>query len=963
MIWNVWRPLEGGTGGTGVMAHIFARSWGWGCLIVLLTAASVPVADSYSSTGGDTSCQGSDFSPDSDCTHFWRCANGKAFKFTCPAGLHFNPHINVCDWPKSAGCTGNRGTGSYYSSSDYDDSYEHDYSRHDGDKDTYYPYQPPTSPPGVDKGSYQGGSQKTSWKAGGQIHTYIGEGGGGGGGRGGGGGDSGSRDYDRGGSYDYQDSGGDSHDSGGYSHESGGHGRDTGGHGHETGGYSSHDTGGGYGRDSGGYSHDSGEDYSAEHGSSSGGGTGGGGGRGGGGGGGGGHGTRGHSGGQGYRHYKGLQSNLGPSEGWQRTHQNTYSGGPDPHHHPHHSHGHAENFGTAPGGHFGKPGGGYQGNSGGGYHGKPGGDYQGNSGGGYYGKPGGGYQGNSGGGYYGKAGGGYHRNAWTGYYGKPGGGYPGKPGGGYPGGYNYGGLSFNQQPVPWVAQPDKPSFTAGLGGGSGLQGKQPYAGHVLYGKQPFYQQYQPPLTPPRVAGDVFPQPLPPKPFIGPHPAVVGPSGPYSVGHLDGPGPVMGQLMMQPGPYPMQQHPRPNEGLVREVFVGKPPPFIQNNNNNNNNNLPGPVAIVKEVTWGRPNVNVSSLGRAFIPVMQKNPQLSALLLGGGGGGGGGGRNYLQFNPLAQGQSQGQGQGQVMQLNDGRWVVGLSGLGGGGGGMTVQGGGGMMGGGMSGMSHPGGLSGLSGGLGWMAGSGMNGGNVMMQPDGSSLSKILVPVNFLSHTTTTTASTTTPTTAPTGPTTTTPTPTAAPVNVIILNPFLPATLPLPNLPITTSTTVTDVPLPRTGDVSAGAARALLTNVLQTNRNPALPVSIATGNGFDTLQFSSNPATRCRTTPSPQRVTLPILQQSGAALTERKCSALGQLLNSFVQVYLENLGSQTGATCLLQVPRVQVLCNTGPAANTNGDDFEGLKTMLKVNCSCVVCSTVRGHTGSFGVVRDVCD
>ncbi|KAI4463759.1 chitin binding peritrophin-a [Holotrichia oblita] len=49
-----------------------------------------------------------DFLTDSkDCTVYYMCNWGTAIKMGCPSGLHFNPTINVCDWPNSAGCTAN----------------------------------------------------------------------------------------------------------------------------------------------------------------------------------------------------------------------------------------------------------------------------------------------------------------------------------------------------------------------------------------------------------------------------------------------------------------------------------------------------------------------------------------------------------------------------------------------------------------------------------------------------------------------------------------------------------------------------------------------------------------------------------------------------------------------------------------------------------------------------------------
>ncbi|XP_049825874.1 zonadhesin [Aethina tumida] len=42
--------------------------------------------------------------PLDDCTKFCQCSNGQAILHRCPGGLHFNPVLNVCDWPKDAGC-------------------------------------------------------------------------------------------------------------------------------------------------------------------------------------------------------------------------------------------------------------------------------------------------------------------------------------------------------------------------------------------------------------------------------------------------------------------------------------------------------------------------------------------------------------------------------------------------------------------------------------------------------------------------------------------------------------------------------------------------------------------------------------------------------------------------------------------------------------------------------------------
>ncbi|CAG9860014.1 unnamed protein product [Phyllotreta striolata] len=42
--------------------------------------------------------------PHEDCSKFWQCSNGIPYLFNCSGILHFNPTLNVCDWPQFAGC-------------------------------------------------------------------------------------------------------------------------------------------------------------------------------------------------------------------------------------------------------------------------------------------------------------------------------------------------------------------------------------------------------------------------------------------------------------------------------------------------------------------------------------------------------------------------------------------------------------------------------------------------------------------------------------------------------------------------------------------------------------------------------------------------------------------------------------------------------------------------------------------
>ena len=45
------------------------------------------------------------YSHDKSCGRFYQCHQGRIWDMPCPGGLHFNPKIEVCDWPANAGCT------------------------------------------------------------------------------------------------------------------------------------------------------------------------------------------------------------------------------------------------------------------------------------------------------------------------------------------------------------------------------------------------------------------------------------------------------------------------------------------------------------------------------------------------------------------------------------------------------------------------------------------------------------------------------------------------------------------------------------------------------------------------------------------------------------------------------------------------------------------------------------------
>ncbi|KAK6192343.1 hypothetical protein SNE40_003825 [Patella caerulea] len=56
-------------------------------------------------TGASAACEHGAYLPHADCGKFYQCNWGEAITMDCPGGLHFNPAINVCDWPQTAGCT------------------------------------------------------------------------------------------------------------------------------------------------------------------------------------------------------------------------------------------------------------------------------------------------------------------------------------------------------------------------------------------------------------------------------------------------------------------------------------------------------------------------------------------------------------------------------------------------------------------------------------------------------------------------------------------------------------------------------------------------------------------------------------------------------------------------------------------------------------------------------------------
>ncbi|MCX4546988.1 carbohydrate-binding module family 14 protein [Streptomyces sp. NBC_01565] len=45
---------------------------------------------------------GNQYYGDADFTKFWECSNGVAYRFDCPAGLHWDLKLLTCNYPEQA---------------------------------------------------------------------------------------------------------------------------------------------------------------------------------------------------------------------------------------------------------------------------------------------------------------------------------------------------------------------------------------------------------------------------------------------------------------------------------------------------------------------------------------------------------------------------------------------------------------------------------------------------------------------------------------------------------------------------------------------------------------------------------------------------------------------------------------------------------------------------------------------
>ncbi len=63
-----------------------------------------------------------------DCRTFYTCSNGVAILMYCPEGLHYNDMLEVCDWPRDAGCKDGGGNDTTSTEKPYDGRFGYDYS-------------------------------------------------------------------------------------------------------------------------------------------------------------------------------------------------------------------------------------------------------------------------------------------------------------------------------------------------------------------------------------------------------------------------------------------------------------------------------------------------------------------------------------------------------------------------------------------------------------------------------------------------------------------------------------------------------------------------------------------------------------------------------------------------------------------------------------------------------------------
>ncbi|KAK3093972.1 hypothetical protein FSP39_022381 [Pinctada imbricata] len=97
------QPLAGQTTGSG-SGQTTGGATTSGATTVSLTTPTTAASNCITTTTGCTGKVDGDYPFCTDCTQYVTCANTILYMRPCPAGLHWNTALSVCDWPNNANC-------------------------------------------------------------------------------------------------------------------------------------------------------------------------------------------------------------------------------------------------------------------------------------------------------------------------------------------------------------------------------------------------------------------------------------------------------------------------------------------------------------------------------------------------------------------------------------------------------------------------------------------------------------------------------------------------------------------------------------------------------------------------------------------------------------------------------------------------------------------------------------------
>ena len=76
-----------------------------GAISTTSKAPTTSKAATSSSSGFCSDQDNGEYAHDKDCSLFYHCNHGITYEKECPAGLHFNPDDQACDWPSNVNCS------------------------------------------------------------------------------------------------------------------------------------------------------------------------------------------------------------------------------------------------------------------------------------------------------------------------------------------------------------------------------------------------------------------------------------------------------------------------------------------------------------------------------------------------------------------------------------------------------------------------------------------------------------------------------------------------------------------------------------------------------------------------------------------------------------------------------------------------------------------------------------------